>query len=164
MRPFLKMTHSALVFLLGLGGVLSLFLWVNSWGQWVGVMGEIDFSVGSQFSFLLGLDDIGPPWVHINTPGFGLDGSFDFAGLDFDASQSSDGTALVLMVLPWWLFFTFFSLYPAIYLIRRKRTATEGKCVKCGYDLRGSKHRCPECGLQFDNPPKRETQDVSASL
>ena len=62
---------------------------------------------------------------------------------------------------------TFLWTLPAILFIflrrvyreeRSRKWAMEGRCTRCGYDLRGSSSgRCPECGLQ------REKQ-VSGSL
>lgn len=33
-------------------------------------------------------------------------------------------------------------------LVRQSRWVAAGKCARCGYDLRGSGGRCPECGLE----------------
>jgi hypothetical protein len=33
--------------------------------------------------------------------------------------------------------------------VQRTELRAAGLCVQCGYDLRGSRDRCPECGKQF---------------
>jgi hypothetical protein len=50
---------------------------------------------------------------------------------------------------PHWLVALILFVRPAIpisYGIRRYLWLKHGRCVCCGYDLRGSKGRCPECG------------------
>jgi hypothetical protein len=36
---------------------------------------------------------------------------------------------------------------PLLMLERRKKRIAQGLCINCGYDLRASAERCPECGL-----------------
>ena len=49
-----------------------------------------------------------------------------------------------------WLISTILGAYPTLAFIRgplrRYRRRKRGLCVTCGYDLRGSPGRCPECG------------------
>jgi hypothetical protein len=49
-------------------------------------------------------------------------------------------------VVPFWLPTAALGLLPAWRLARRGRRRLPGACQSCGYDLRASPGRCPECG------------------
>lgn len=57
------------------------------------------------------------------------------------------------MVIRWWVLWVFFSvslmLPPAVRGVKRlfARKRDDSKCQRCGYDLRATPDRCPECGL-----------------
>jgi hypothetical protein len=56
------------------------------------------------------------------------------------------------VTVPHWLAVGLSGLMPTIYLprairsIRGQRRQRAGRCVACGYDLRATPERCPECG------------------
>jgi hypothetical protein len=60
------------------------------------------------------------------------------------------------IIFPYWLPLAAFTLIPAAWLAsvrRRRRAFKKGLCPTCGYDLRATPDRCPECGMI---PPKKE--------
>ena len=68
------------------------------------------------------------------------------------------------VAVPHWVAMTAFSVLPSQLLRRRRsrgvstRRAKAGLCTRCGYDLRASPLRCPECGGQAPPPVARPVQ------
>ncbi len=57
----------------------------------------------------------------------------------------------VSVTCPHWFVFVALSpgvMLPLVPVIRRRRRARRGLCVNCGYNLRASPVRCPECGTR----------------
>lgn len=51
--------------------------------------------------------------------------------------------------VPYWSTFVAFALGPALFVARagrRRHSKRGGRCLQCGYDLRATPDRCPECG------------------
>jgi len=52
--------------------------------------------------------------------------------------------------VPHWVFVSLFAIPPLVRFRgwrRRRRASVAGTCPKCGYDLRATPERCPECGM-----------------
>ena len=52
-------------------------------------------------------------------------------------------------LIPWWVVSPPLAVLPALWLRRRlvaRRRRATGRCLACGYDLRHSPEKCPECG------------------
>ena len=96
-------------------------------------------------------------WQRFDSPGgYSADGTT--LGFYFRAQRSA-GYNLVhrpflLFRLPYWFLAAASTVAPAAALRRRLRTrrrTRRGLCPRCGYDLRESPNRCPECGTAVAN-------------
>jgi hypothetical protein len=91
------------------------------------------------------LHEKSPGWSEIPWPGWSISNTVDlaFGGPTVCLSARYSALALALSMLP---------LCYLLRLIRRHRTYGPGKCRRCGYDLRASGDRCPECGTKIQPP------------
>lgn len=125
--------------------VLAAVMWVRSYRLRFGQVGEPPV-----------LSDYHGEIIYTN-----LDGRDDYScgGLGFYAHSGleniylEDGGIAVdhvtVLAIPYWAVCAFFSVLPGISLVvhvKRPWRVTENGCAQCGYDLRATPDRCPECG------------------
>jgi hypothetical protein len=83
---------------------------------------------------------------------------------------NGDYTIVRGVVLSYWPVVVLTALPPSVsgwHSLARRRRGRVGRCVECGYDLRGSPDRCPECGTvprpAVRPPDNQPTMKPSAS-
>ncbi len=82
-----------------------------------------------------------PTWL--NRIGFGL-------VIDGSTRRAAPWDVRIVM-LPYWTILLAFAFFAARAAIRAK-APVPGHCCVCGYDLRATPDRCPECGTVPERP------------
>lgn len=88
-------------------------------------------------------------WQRFDAPG-GYTADEMPLGFYFYFGSNASRTRFCILRLPYWFVATASAVLPALALGRRLRTRRRrrrGLCLHCGYDLRRSAQRCPECGV-----------------
>jgi hypothetical protein len=84
---------------------------------------------------------------------------FEWSGYDVTISPTSVGNGIIKarnILVPYWSLLVPTAIPALVWLMllkkRRKRNGrlAKGLCLRCGYDLRATPQRCPECGAEPD--------------
>jgi hypothetical protein len=77
-------------------------------------------------------------------------GNFIGRNIGFDwTREKQPGWAYFRLVIPLWELAVVFAILPILWM-RSRRRFMPGLCPSCGYDLRATPDRCPECGTVFE--------------
>jgi hypothetical protein len=90
--------------------------------------------------------------VEPKSRGWGL-GGFDYFAWQTSRKNANGQPAAGehVFILPWWFLVAATAALPTWWFFRSRRHARRarfGHCLSCGYDLRASPKRCPECGTE----------------
>jgi hypothetical protein len=83
----------------------------------------------------------------------GEPGSYALLGLGVRPKPNWAGATAVVRLPDWFVLATVGSPLLVRLLKRRRARASRGLCTVCGYDLRASPERCPECGTVATERP-----------
>jgi hypothetical protein len=92
---------------------------------------------------------------------------FGFERHTYRAPSVNLATSRVAAVVPYWALSSPFAIVPALAVLklsRQRRRRAKNLCVTCGYDLRASRDRCPECGTPIRSRTAAEASSVLVSL
>jgi hypothetical protein len=90
-----------------------------------------------------------PPQSAAERAGFRLDRDSVFIGSIAEVRRH------VAIAFPFWAAAAVFGVLPGAWVLRRqasRRRVRAGMCGACGYDLRATPDRCPECGTLASRP------------
>jgi hypothetical protein len=93
-------------------------------------------------------DSLRDAWTPQASVGFLLDSEVSYRSFDYTATVKPRDTTWTVVV-PHWFGAALMAVLPFVCLWRwraEQRNAIAGLCPTCGYDLRATPARCPECG------------------
>ena len=94
------------------------------------------------------------------TPGGASHAFLGFVHMAYD-QPPPHACRFTYVAVPLWLPLLLSAALPALWLRRRVRRHPPGLCAVCGYDLRATPEKCPECG--WNAVRKRDALDVADS-
>lgn len=93
-----------------------------------------------------------PPVAAVSGQGVRAWSRFGFAHVTRELHPPNYQSGYRAVAIPFWALAALFALTPLIWAtglrgwVRRRRRIARGLCVRCGYDMRATPERCPECG------------------
>jgi hypothetical protein len=73
----------------------------------------------------------------------------EWLGFGYAEGRTPSIPTIRIVAIPMWFIAGLTGTVPVAWIVRgarQRRRARENRCVRCGYDLRASAGRCPECG------------------